>query len=737
MHGPTPIVGGEAVAADDLTLVNDRMAVGIAIGSTPPWGAPSGAIIDVATVERGVIGRDHIAFADFLPNSWSPWTGVRPEVETLSPGGPEAVVRVTRLWQGVEVRTTYRLADGADQINILVELTNRGTIDHRGLSSGLTLWAKGGAFFAMPGLVGANGKALDSGSTTGALADRVSAYGRDWAITLHAPYADRVGYEQKDLYRRIDLPPGGRMSLAGWLQATPSGDLAPAVRAEIARRAVPSGTVDGAIAALGGGKVTDGTVIVEKNGVAYAWARSEGGRYALSLPVGRYALYATGAGFASTDKILVEIVAGAGLKQDFATLRPPGRVSFEISDAAMHTPIPARIAVVEGEQPVVEYLGRHVFFTDLGKTGRSDVMLAPGHYAFSVSHGAGFLSAPRVERVTVQSGQDVAVRVALPRPFDPAASGWFGADLHHHADQAEAVTPIADLARSQLAAGLNPLFISDHDDMRNAAPLCAIAARAGAACLPGVELTTSWGHFNAYPIHPDGRVSIDMSQAKVATVLDEARRLGATAVQLNHPFGGGEGYINNVAAGLAPGGFDPRFDLLELNGSGETETGRAADAKTLALAWRLWSGGHRYYLTGGSDTHDVWVGMSGSVRVYAHPAGPLSADSYVAALLAGASYVTRGPLILPDRMFGTTVRRSSGSSVAAGFRLSAIAGLRSASLVVNGTVSETRSFTGLPREARADFAWPAQAGWYAVTVTDGAGAQAFSNPVWIDIVDQP
>jgi hypothetical protein len=75
--------------------------------------------------------------------------------------------------------------------------------------------------------------------------------------------------------------------------------------------------------------------------------------------------------------------------------------------------------------------------------------------------------------------------------------------------------------------------------------------------------------------------------------------------------------------------------------------------------------------------------------------------------------------------------------VGAGFRLNAIAGLRSASLVVNGIVAETRSFTGLPREARADFAWVAQAGWYALTVMDGAGAQAFSNPVWIDIVDQP
>src|SRR5271155_2547489 len=92
---------------------------------------------------------------------------------------------------------------------------------------------------------------------------------------------------------------------------------------------------------------------------------------------------------------------------------------------------------------------------------------------------------------------------------------WYSADLHHHADQAEAVTPPADLARSQLAAGLDLLFVSDHDSMANHRALQAIAARRGVPFIPSVELSASWGHFNAYPLTLGAPLSIDTGTATV------------------------------------------------------------------------------------------------------------------------------------------------------------------------------------------------------------------------------
>jgi len=58
--GPTPIPHGQANAAGDITLVNDRLAVAIAVQTAPPWAIPKGALIDAAPVVGGVIGTDRI-----------------------------------------------------------------------------------------------------------------------------------------------------------------------------------------------------------------------------------------------------------------------------------------------------------------------------------------------------------------------------------------------------------------------------------------------------------------------------------------------------------------------------------------------------------------------------------------------------------------------------------------------------------------------------------------------------
>jgi prepilin-type processing-associated H-X9-DG protein len=47
-------------------------------------------------------------------------------------------------------------------------------------------------------------------------------------------------------------------------------------------------------------------------------------------------------------------------------------------------------------------------------------------------------------------------------------------------------------------------------------------------------------------------------------VFAEARRLGAIVVQANHPLIP-YGYFANLSAGLVPGGFNPAFDLVEIN----------------------------------------------------------------------------------------------------------------------------------------------------------------------------
>jgi hypothetical protein len=327
---------------------------------------------------------------------------------------------------------------------------------------------------------------------------------------------------------------------------------------------------------------------------------------------------------------------------------------------------------------------------------------------------------------------DIEEKVALSPLFGPAARGWYSADLHHHADQAEAVTPPSDLARSQLAAGLDLLFVSDHDSTVNHRALQVIAARRGVPLIPSVELSASWAHFNAYPLTLGGALAVDTGTATVSQLFAEARRLGAIVIQANHPFIP-YGYFTSVAAGIAPGGFDPAFDLVEMNASVPED-----DDKVAHRLWEYWNEGRSYYLAAGTDTHDVWNEESGRLRAFAHPDGPLTAESFVEALKAGHAYVTHGPLIFPSVMFGTRVDCKPGRPVTLSLDLRSIAGLKNIELIAGGAVLESRDLRDFHREAHLEFTVrPDRSSWYAWVVEDTQGQKAYTDPVWVDLPRPP
>jgi hypothetical protein len=258
-----------------------------------------------------------------------------------------------------------------------------------------------------------------------------------------------------------------------------------------------------------------------------------------------------------------------------------------------------------------------------------------------------------------------------------------------------------------------------------------VADQRGVPFIASMELSPSWGHFNAWPLRPQGQaLTIDTSTATIDEVLATARRQGAIVVQANHPFIP-YGYFSSVANGVAPGGFNPGFDLVEINGDNAGD-----DVKVTRAMWQYWNAGHRYYFSAGTDVHDVWSYESGVVRVYAHIEGTPSATAFAQAARQGASYVSYGPLIFPGVMFGSDLKLKSGAPFTLPFRLASVAGLREVRLISGGQVVATRSFTDAPREAQVEFPLRATArAWYALEVEDAAGRQAYSNPVWVDVVE--
>lgn len=726
--GPTPIPSGGARTAGDLTVMNDKLAFALAVRSPPPYGVPRGALVDLAPVVDGHIQRDKVVFADFIPNNWSAWPNTYQRVQVVENTPASAVVKVERDWGAATISTVYALKAGDDQIHIVVTMTNRGPTPLTNLRSGLTLWPSAGYLFGVPGLDGV----LD-GPATGALADRVVAYDQDWTVTLHAPYLEHIGYGSRDMYLTHSLGPGESRTFEGWLQVTASGDLAPVVAEEIARGRLASGRLSGAVTAAGGRPVDRPVVVIEKAGKTYAWTLGGAdGRYNIDLPVGDYAAYATAKGYSQAPPAAVSIAAGGAARRDFTDLQPPGSIHFVISRQAGGPPLDARIAIDKGQEPFVQFLGRKVFFTELDRRGVADVSLAPGDYVFSVSWGKDVLAETANVTAHVAAGQSQTLSVPIQVLFDPSARGWYAADLHHHADQAEAVTPAPDLARSQFAAGLDLLFVSDHDSTVNHQILQTIADRRGVPFIPSVEISTSWAHFNAYPLRLGEPLAIDTSVATVDEVFAEARRLGAQVVQVNHPFIP-YGYFASLQAGVAPGGFNPAFDLVEINAANPGD-----DDKVLKTLWAYWNHGDRYYLTAGTDVHDVWNDLSGWVRMFAHVDGPLTSATFAQALKAGHGYVTYGPLVFPDQMFGDDLKVKAGQPFALGFDLKAVGGLKSASLVSGGAVVKTLDLSAAGRETRVSFPLTTEApAWYALLVEDAAGRRAYTDPVWVDVAAYP
>ncbi len=437
MVGPTPIPEGEAKSAGDITVFNERLAFALGVRSPVPYGVPRGAIVDVAPVVNGKIGRDCVVFADFIPNNWSAWPNTFQHVEVLERGPRRAVVRTVRDWGKVTVTTVYTLQSNADSVEIRATMSNGGAA-LTGLLSGLTLWPKGGYFFGVPGLAG-----LVQGKTDGALADRVVAYDEKWTVALHAPYAAHIADGSLDLYQLHALAPGESREFHAWLQVGSSGDLKPVIAAEIARKHLASGAVRGVVTG-GDGKAVDAPVVViEKQGKPFGWVLGRRGEYELRLPVGDYDFYATAKNYSQSERIRLQITAGAAAVRDFHGLQVPGSIEWSVADTRNGKPLDARISIEEGQKPLVEFLGRNTFFTELDRKGRLDVPIAPGNYLFTVSAGGGFLAERQQVELAVVAGQAQTAKIAVTPLFDPTARQWYSADLHHHADQAEAVTPPA------------------------------------------------------------------------------------------------------------------------------------------------------------------------------------------------------------------------------------------------------------------------------------------------------
>jgi hypothetical protein len=149
--------------------------------------------------------------------------------------------------------------------------------------------------------------------------------------------------------------------------------------------------------------------------------------------------------------------------------------------------------------------------------------------------GTGGAGAPR----TAMVGPPVPAE-RPPRRALPAAPGhrWLAGDLHTHTVHSDGVLTVPELAAMAAGRGLDYLAITDHNTVSHHRELPGVSARYGITLVPGQEVTTEYGHANAF-----GDIGwIDFREPPDAWLDDTERRGGLLSI--NHPLAGDMSWIH-------------------------------------------------------------------------------------------------------------------------------------------------------------------------------------------------
>ena len=311
-----------------------------------------------------------------------------------------------------------------------------------------------------------------------------------------------------------------------------------------------------------------------------------------------------------------------------------------------------------------------------------------------------------------------SARLLRPPPvvpsLPPAAPGWVRADLHSHTVYSDGDSWPDEVLIAAAAAGLDVLGITDHNSA-HADALRALGGDGLPVVVPGVEVTTYGGHWNAWGADRwfDFR---EPTPEATAAAMGEAVAAGAF-VSVNHPKPFGPDWIYGEGLG---------YHAIEV------WNGPWLHLNALALAF--WDAhlrrGERIVALGGSDTHHLrrldigplplprlgqpttWVEVDGFLT----PAGVLTA------LRRGRCFVSAtpaGPRLYLDHAGRDVSVKTVGANGAALLLVSDAGGVASHAIAADGW-EQTLPF-------------PADAPYVRAQIVDGAGGVlALSNPVWRD-----
>lgn len=449
--------------------------------------------------------------------------------------------------------------------------------------------------------------------------------------------------------------------------------------------------------------------------------------------------------------------------------RPTGTLSVRTVDAETGQPTPARIhlTVSDGKfyAPPTTYarvngMGDPILHTN----GRFTVDLPVGKV--SLVGVKGFEFWPARADAEVQVNEVTEVTLQLKRMTDMAARGWHNGSMHVHTNYTgnmrntlENVLLMtaaegADVANALIAnkdnrvldrtlfvkgGGAHPLSTRDRllvvgEEYRP--PFYGHVSMLGLKDHLISPWTTGYEGTAIESLYPSNTDMLRKAKAQGATVT-YVHAFGGERDPLTSGLGGAKGFIVDAALGAT--------DTVEWSGSGHAGF----------FPWyAVLNNGLRIAAVGGEDsiTSLQETKMIGSARTYVYTGERgLTYDAWFEGVRKGRAFVTVGPLVeltVNDTLPGGDVDvPSEGGTVEVAARVRSITALEIVQLVFNGTVIEEIPLSADRKSADFRKQLPVkQSGWYHLRAEgnpvdrvplDAAYPQAFTNPVWVRVGNQP
>ena len=452
---------------------------------------------------------------------------------------------------------------------------------------------------------------------------------------------------------------------------------------------------------------------------------------------------------------------------------PVGQLRLFVTDRASGRPSAARVSITgpDGRNYAPDGAWRHADdgfdraerkfeYGYFHMSGSTTVTVPAGAITLEVSHGPEYRVFHRTVRITPRSSQ--VVWVVIERLADLPSAGWYSGDLHVHMNYGGAYrnTParLAAQARAEDLHLVENLIVNKESRIPD---LEYFTGRPDPVSTPTTVIvhdqeyhTSYWGHVGLLALRRN--VILPGYSGYANTAAASLYPTNAAVMDLAHAQGGVTGYVhpfdsypdpsdstkaltNELPVDVALGKVD-YYEAL----------GFVDDYVATAKVWyQLLNCGFRLPAGAGTDAMANFASLRGPVgmnRVFVKSGAPLEQHRWLAALKAGRSFATNGPLLgftLDGKELGSELRLPSG-----GGELTARVSLRSMvpvdhlEIVGNGKVLAEIPLAGDRTTVATTLKIPVRAsGWYLLRARGNTPAYpildvypyATTSPIYVSV----